>query len=351
MVIGDIVDTENGSLMNMDELVEKLTSARVIYLGETHTSSEDHRAQLAILRKLHEKNPCIIVGMEMFPHEVQPVLDRYIRREITEEEFLREVQWEKVWGFPYQLYRGIIDFAREKRLRIIGLNAPHGVVSAIAREGLGSLSPEDRARVARDFHLDDAGNRLRIQKEYTVHGKEHIRNFESFFEAQVAWEETMAETLAEQLRVEGGKCRIVVIVGKGHISDKLGIPYLAGLRVPHESRTVASVPFDYPFSTSDPNIARYVLITDRRAPPHRLRLGVRIQATGSGKGVEVIDVYPDSAAARAGIRKGDVIIQVNEFPVQTAGELHGAVAAGGPKLNIVLERAARRISIVVSIED
>lgn len=351
MVIGDVVDTGCGSLLKQDEFVEKLSDVRVVYLGETHTSSEDHKAQLAVLRKLQEKNPCIIVGMEMFPRSAQPVLDRYIKGEMTEEEFLREVQWDRVWGFPYPLYRGIIDFAREKRLRLLGLNAPSKIVSAIARGGLGSLSAEERAQVARDFHLDDAGNRLRIQKEYTVHGKEHIKSFEAFFEAQLAWEETMAETIAEQLRVGGEKCQIVVIVGKGHITGKLGIPYFAGLRVPHEYRTVAPVPFDYPFSSFDPDIAQYVMITDRSAPPHRPRLGVRIQTAASGKGVEVLDVFPESAAAKADIRKGDIIVQVDGTPVQFAEELQEAVAAGGLELTVEIERASKRLSTVVTIKE
>jgi len=351
MVIGDVVDTECGGLLSMDELVDRLSDARVVYLGETHTSSEDHKIQLSILRKLYEKNSCIIVGMEMFPRGAQAVLDRYIQGQMTEDEFLREVQWDRVWGFPYELYRGIIDFAREKRLRVLGLNAPSSVVRAIARGGLESLSVEDRALVARDFHLDDAANRLRIQKEYTVHGKEHIKSPEAFFEAQLAWEETMAETIVEQLRVEGEKCRIVVIVGKGHITGKLGIPYFAGLRLPHEHKTVASVPFDYPLSAFDPNIAQYVIISDRTELPRRPRLGVKILTAASGKGAEVIEVFPESAAAKADIRKGDIIVQVDGTPVRSAEELQEAVGAGGSQLTIGLERAAKRIKVVVTIEE
>ena len=347
MGIGDIVDTKRQGLITFDELISALSEIPVVYVGETHTSIEDHNSQLAILRKLYQKNQCVMVGMEMFPRSAQPVLDSYVRGDITEEQFLTEVRWNEVWGFPYELYRGLIDFARENKLRIIALNAPIKIVSTIARNGLGSLSPDDRARIARDFHLDDPANRLRMQKEFSAHGKGGIKDFDSFFEAQLAWEETMAETIVEQLQAGLGNCRMLVIIGRGHISQRLGVPYLANLRVAHEYRTVSQVPIDYPYGTFDPNLADYVMITDKSEPPHRPRLGVKIQTAASGKGVEIMEVLPDSPAAKADIRTGDIVLRVDEAPVKTAEELQRAVARGGPTLKIEIERGKKRLSINV----
>ncbi len=347
--IGDVVDTAQGTVISMDELVSRLLGASVVYIGETHTSSEDHKAQLRLLRRLQEKGQCTILAMEMFPREAQPVLDRYVKGEMSEQEFLKEVKWDKVWGFPYHLYKGLIDFAREKKLRILALNAPGDVVSKIARHGLSSLSPADRGRVARDFHLDDPKNRARIRKEYEIHLKDSIKDFESFFEAQLAWEETMAETIAGQLKETGAKCRIVVIIGEGHITDGLGVPYLAKMRTPHEYVTVAPIPINYPFSSFDPDLAQFVLITDKSEPFHRPRLGIRIASTGSGRGVEVVDVFPGTPAARANIRKGDIVIQVDRSPVKSPEELVRAIAAGGPEYKIMIERGKKRLTIEATI--
>ncbi|MEM5786896.1 MAG: ChaN family lipoprotein [Syntrophobacteraceae bacterium] len=349
MSIGNIVDTGNGNLISWDELAQKLKKASVVYVGETHTSMEDHNAQLAVLRMMYEETSCILVGMEMFPREAQPVLDRYARGEITEDEFLEEVSWDRIWGFPYQLYRGIMDFAIEKRLRIIGLNAPGSVVRTIARQGLASLTPGDRARVAEDFHLDDPKNRLRIEKEFNAHVKGHIKDAEAFFEAQLAWEETMAETIAEHLRESGRNCRILVIVGKGHISAQLGVPYLAKMRIPHEFITIAPVPIDYPHGTFDPNLAQYVLITDKVPSPHRPRLGVTIQTAEGGRGVEILDLFSGGPAAKAGISKGDIVTRVNGSAVKTAEELQQAIAEGGPEFRMEIERGGRKLSISVTI--
>jgi len=348
--IGDVIVTATCEVITMDELIEKTSSASIVYVGETHTSSEDHAVQLAVLRRLYDKDPCIVLGMEMFPRSAQPVLDAFVRGEMTEEEFLKQVKWAEVWGFPYSLYRGLIDFAREKHLRIIALNAPRDVVSQIAHNGLSSLAPEQRALVARDFHLDDPANRRRIQDEFNVHARGSIRDFESFFEAQLAWEETMSETLAGGLQQMPGNCRILAVIGKGHMSDRLGIPSLTNLRVPHEYETIAPIPINYPDCTCDPDLAEFVVITDQSKPMqmHRPKLGVMVRPAQSGTGVEVVNVLPDTPAEKADIRKGDIILSVDGSPVGTPEELQAAIAAGGPEHRITIQHEKRKRTISIA---
>ncbi len=351
--IGDVIDTATGDVMTQDRLMEKLSTASVVYVGETHTSVEDHKVQLAVLKSLQAKSQFVIMGMEMFPRSAQPVLDRYINGEIDEKTFLAESKWNDSWGFPYKLYKGLIDFAREKHIRVIGLNAPSSVVKKIAHGGLASLTAEERAKVARDFHLDDPKNRARIMEDYEVHGKNNIKSFDTFFAAQLAWEETMAETIAQHLNDSDGKCKILVIVGKGHLTDRLGIPYLAKMRVPHDYKTVAPMPINYPESTCDPDIAQYVLLTDKfdmMIMHSRPRLGVKIQPAASGIGVEVIEVTPDSPAAKAGIRKADIIAEVDDAPVTNVGEVLEAVSNGGSNIKIMIERQKKRMRMNVAVD-
>jgi uncharacterized iron-regulated protein len=341
--IGAVVETATGNVISIDELTDKLSNAAIVYVGEMHTSEEDHKLQLIILEKLSRGGRCVELAMEMFPAEAQPVVDRYLGGQMSEENFLEEVRWEDVWGFPYQSYRGLIDSQRQRRMPVIGLNAPIEVVRKIGRNGLGSLTPDERSRVAREFHLDDPGNRLRIRNEYTAHGKEAIKDFESFFEAQLAWEETMAQTLAERLEQTAGKCKIVVAIGKGHINERFGVPYLTRLRKPHEYRTVAPVSIDYPFSTLDPNLADYVVITDKSEQFHRPRLGLAIQPAASGRGIEILGILPGTPAAESDLRKGDIILSVNGSPVKSVEEVQQALAQGGPDYEILVERDKKKI--------
>ena len=344
-----VVETATGNVISMDELIGKLSNVSVVYVGEMHMSVEDHKIQLAVLQKLSQGGRCVELAMEMFPATAQPVLDRYVRGEMSQEDFLKEVRWEEDWGFPYSLYRDLIDWQKQKRMPIICLNAPNKVVRKIAHNGLGSLTPDERSQVAREFHFDDSANRVRIRKEYTVHEKDGIKDFQSFFEAQLAWEETMAQTLAERLEQTEGKCKIVVAIGEGHISDRLGVPYLARLRKPHEYITIAPVPIDYPSSTLDPNMADYIVITDKSEPFHRPRLGVAIQPAASGRGVEILSILPDSPAAAANLRKGDIILSVNGLPVKSVEEVRQALARGGSDHKVLIERDHKNITVTVTI--
>jgi uncharacterized iron-regulated protein len=345
--VGDIVATKTGDVLSADALMGDMARVRVVYAGESHLSSEDHRVQLQILRGLHARNPSVILALEMFPREVQPLLDEYARGAISEEEFLKQVHWDQIWGYPFALYRGLMTWARDHDVRIIGLNAPREVVSKIARSGLASLSAAERERVARDFHLDDPKHQAYVRRQYQEHLKDQINDFNTFFEAQLAWEETMAETLAQTLDTGVPGAQIVVLIGKGHISDGVGVPMLTHQRVAEPFRTVAPLPIDYSGGTADPRIADYVWITDHtEVPKHRARLGVRFGMGASGKGLEILDVLPGSPAAKAGIKKGDVLTMLDGKPVTSLEEVRRAFT---DKLihELVLKRDGKTVAVTV----
>ena len=55
--------------------------------------------------------------------------------------------------------------------------------------------------------------------------------------------------------------------------------------------------------------------------PGKGRLGIRAQDTDEGEGVKVLDVDPGSAADKAGLRKGDLILEFDGEDVNSAEEL------------------------------
>ena len=341
---GEVVETATGRVMDMDRLAAKLSKVDVVYVGETHTSVQDHEVQLEILRKLSRGGRCVELGMEMFPASVQPVLDRYIDGESSERDFLREVDWEKTWGFPYSLYKGLIDWQKQRRMAVIGLNASLPVVRLIARNGLGSLTPAERAQVARVFHLNDPADRERIKAAFLAHGRFEIKDFGALFEAQLAWEETMAQTLAR--RLDRTHCIIVVVLGKGHMSERRGVPHLTLLRRPKTAcRTVVPVPEDYPRNEMTPSLADYVVMTGRSERPHPPRLGILIEPAPPSPGVRIAGTLPDTPAEAAGLQKGDIILSINGAPVKNATEVRQAVAQAGSVCKLLIERKKIRMAV------
>lgn len=348
--MNDIVDTRTGRTIGRDGLISRLSDARVIYVGEMHTSVEDHRVQLDVLRELHNLNPPVVLGVEMLPRESQVVVDRYVRGELDEEDFLREVKWQTAWGYPFELYRDIFRYARKEGIRIVALNAPGAVVKQVAREGLVGLSPENRARLAETFHLDDEKHRGVVRQEFTGHLKEMIKDFDTFFEAQLAWEETMAETLAGVLKAEPATTRVMVLVGKGHIRGETGLPELTSLRVTAPALTIAPLPIDYEGSVVDPDIAEIVWITGIGEKMPRGKLGVMIRPVAEGKGLEVMGVAQASPAAKAGVRKGDFLLELDGTPLGDAADIRTIIERGDGKYRLMLLREGRRISVDIFVE-
>lgn len=347
--VGDIVATGTGAVLSRDALMTELVGVRIIYVGESHPSIEDHRVQLQIMRELYSRNPSLILALEMFPREAQPLLDEYSRGGLAEEEFLKDVRWDVIWGYPFSLYRGLLTWARDHGIRIIGLNAPREVVGKIANSGLASLTAAERARVARTFHLDNPKHEAYVRQQYHQHLKDNISDFNAFFEAQLAWEETMAETLAQTLSSLPPETQIIVIIGKGHISERVGVPMLTYQQVAVPYRTIAPLPIDYSESTADPRIADFVWLTDRSEQPrHRARLGVKFVPSSSGKGLEIVEVLPGSPAAKAGIKKGDLLTVLDGKPVTSLEEVRRAFT---DKLihELILKREGKTVAVTVTL--
>jgi uncharacterized iron-regulated protein len=104
--VGEIAHLPTGTYVDRETLLEQVTQARVVYVGETHDNPASHRLQLEILQHLQANNPGgTALAMEMFTPDQQPVLDRWIQGELSEREFLRQVGWFENWRMNFGYYR------------------------------------------------------------------------------------------------------------------------------------------------------------------------------------------------------------------------------------------------------
>ena len=62
-----------------------------------------------------------------------------------------------------------------------------------------------------------------MQGAFGAHGAHGDFNFDNFFAAQVVWDETMANTIAD-FRAANPTTKVVVLAGQGHVIFGHGIP-------------------------------------------------------------------------------------------------------------------------------
>lgn len=242
------------------DLITDLATANVVYLGETHDRSADHEAQLQIIEAIYAQNPRVAIAFEMFQRPFQPVLDQYLVGDISEAELRRDSEYDQRWGFPWVNYAPILRFAREQQLPLLALNTPTEITRKVAIKGLTSLTPTEREWIPPldEIRTDQAPYRDFLRPIYDDFHQDHgsSAGFENFFLAQVLWDETMAEVIAEFL-TDHPDHLVIVLTGQGHMVYGYGIPSRVERRLPEIHQRLVLLNPDEAFQTAGEAIADY----------------------------------------------------------------------------------------------
>ncbi|HEY9622723.1 MAG TPA: ChaN family lipoprotein [Crinalium sp.] len=247
----EIVGPGSAHPNRLSSVFTDLSQANVVYLGETHDNEADHLAQLQIIQELHHRNPHLAIGMEMFQRPFQSAIDAYLRGEITEDELRQQSEYDRRWGFPWENYAPILRFAKANQIPILALNTPTEVTRRAARKGLALLSVSDRQWIPpiSEIQLGSDAYRQFLRPLYDSFHDDvgSSDTFDSFFLAQVLWDETMADRVVTFLRANP-EDRVIVLAGQGHVMYGYGIPSRVAHRmqnVPHfKQRLVLLNPSD-----------------------------------------------------------------------------------------------------------
>jgi uncharacterized iron-regulated protein len=231
-VIGQIVHLPTGIVVSTEQMFTLAGEARIVYFGETHDNPASHRLELQVLRALAELHPGRqALGMEMFTRTQQPVLDRWVAGELSEKAFLRESRWFESWGMDFGYYRDLLNFARERRIPIVALNAEKDLVGAIRGKPHDQLSAEEQARLPK-LDLNDPYQRGLVAAIFSDHSHKGMQ-LDGFIRVQTLWDETMAESAVRYLESPSGKgMHLLVIAGGNHVNHGFGIPRRVFRRLP-----------------------------------------------------------------------------------------------------------------------
>ncbi|MEK6195595.1 MAG: ChaN family lipoprotein, partial [Deltaproteobacteria bacterium] len=235
----EIADTENGipifertpsmavmpdQIPTLDRIIPDLLEKRVIFVGEQHNRFEHHINQLHIIQQFHKAGSDFGVGMEMFKKPFQGVIDAYLSDKIDEQVFLKQTHYFEEWGYDYHLYKPIVDFIKKNHIPLIALNLPEKITRQVSRSGIDMLDPADKDLIPDSLDFSDNRYAHDLRAVFALHsGQEALKDFNYFYQAQVLWDETMAET-AYQFLQKAPDRKLIVLAGNGHLRYRYGIP-------------------------------------------------------------------------------------------------------------------------------
>jgi uncharacterized iron-regulated protein len=236
-LVGVLLDASTGQSIAPEAMIEGISSARFVLLGEKHDNPDHHRLQAWIVERLATggRRPALV--WEMLESSQREALARHLRERPRDAAGLGEaVAFEENWG-SWELYRPIAEAALAAELpQVAGNLAPAELRRASAPPG-----PERDDALRRALDLDrpfpEASRALLARQIEEGHcGRLPATAIAPMLDAQRARDAALARALALS-----GPEGAILIAGSGHTRSDLGVPW--ALRAREPGATVASVAF------------------------------------------------------------------------------------------------------------
>jgi uncharacterized iron-regulated protein len=133
-----------GKKVSFEKMTANLEKGDIILFGELHNDPIAHWLQYEVALFLANKNK-VIFGAEMFEADNQKGLDKYLKGEITEEDFQKEV---RLWNNYKTDYSKMVTLAKERNISYVATNIPRKYASMVFKGGfevLDTLSQEEKS--------------------------------------------------------------------------------------------------------------------------------------------------------------------------------------------------------------
>lgn len=243
-----VVSSVTARTVSFAQLADAAAKADVVFFGEQHDDDESHRAELALLSAIGERRTNVVLSLEMFERDVQPLVDAYLAGTIDEAAFLAQ---SRHWPNYAADYRPLLELAKAKRWPVVAANIPRRIASSVSRRGLAaidSLPAADRGFVAQELSCP--------KDEYyenfmAVMGGAHAGAttpspsgarpmMDLFYESQCSKDETMAESIVLARSKAGADAIVVHYNGAFHSDFGLGTVARVTRRLPDATIVVIS---------------------------------------------------------------------------------------------------------------
>ncbi|RSK48369.1 ChaN family lipoprotein [Hymenobacter rigui] len=130
--------TAAGKPAGYDKMLRELAAADVVFFGEQHNDPIGHWLELQLTKDLLRlRQGQLVLGLEMFERDVQPLVDQYTTGELDDKAFEAD---SRPWPNYATDYRPLLQLARQQKFRVVGTNVPRRYASQVAKGGLETLN-------------------------------------------------------------------------------------------------------------------------------------------------------------------------------------------------------------------
>lgn len=258
-------ESASNATVAFSDLVRAGARADIVFFGESHDDPETHFAEFALLEGIGRMRPHVIVSLEMFERDVQPMLDDYLAGRMSEADFLAKA---RPWDRYATDYRPLVVLARARGWQVVAANVPRPIASAVGRKGLAaldSLPPASRAYAAGDNNCPRDRYYELFADQMKGHTMPDTGMVGRFYAAQCVKDETMAESIVQAFARSDDGTIVVHFDGSFHSDYGLGTVARTLARAPRARRlTITAVPVADPLRANAAEFAQradYVVFT------------------------------------------------------------------------------------------
>lgn len=262
-----IYNTATQKPATLDDIINDMAKADVLFYGEEHNDSIGHTLELALFTKLVEKYQAkAVLSLEMFETDTQPVLNEYLNDLIREKNLISDA---RAWK-NYKDYRPMVELAKKNHLPVIAANAPGRYTNRVTRLGLKSLEQLDA--VAKTYlpplPIDTATGPY-YEKFAKIMGGHASMGGMQIYQTQNLWDATMGWSIAKYFKANPNS-KIMQVNGGFHSEDQLGTAaqlkkYAPSARIINIAAFAVENLNDIDWSQYSKS-NNYIIVTDGRLP-------------------------------------------------------------------------------------
>jgi uncharacterized iron-regulated protein len=258
-----------GDEVSWNDLLDELSAADVVFLGETHDDDTTHRVEYGVLAGLlSRRNSRVVLALEMFERDVQSTLDDYLAGKIDEATFLKSA---RPWQNYAEAYRPLVEAAKAAGAPVVASNFPRPLRSQMMGQPEKVLSSlgANRGWAPAEFRPNSEVYWKRTDNAVRGHlaMMKAMEGGNRVYSTQSLWDNAMGESCALALDRHPGSC-VVHVNGGFHTAYWDGTANQLRQRKPEAKiKTVAILPASSPASATQRGapVADYVVWAEERA--------------------------------------------------------------------------------------